>query len=200
MRNALLTVLGIVDFLANLPYIVDTYKGKTKPNIASWSTLTLINALTAGAGFAAGNAFNTAILGVSYFVGSSVIFGIAVYKGTRSYTRFDIIFQVLAVGGTILWLLMRNPDIALATVIIVGELAAVPMYRHAYQYPDEETWSTFLVAALTAVGALLLATNISFASVAVPVSLVVGNGFLTGIILIRRSGKAVKVKRTEHII
>lgn len=188
MRNVLLAILGIIDLLANIPYIIDTYRGKTKPNVAAWSTLTLINGITAVAGLAAHNALNTAVLGFSYLAGSVIILGLALWKGTRKYTKFDLFFQVLALLGLVLWFSMHSPAVALATTIVVGELAAVPMYRHAYLFPGEETWSTFLVASLVALGTLCLATSVSFASIAVPVDMVIGNGMIAAVILIRRRG------------
>jgi hypothetical protein len=201
MRNTLLIILGFVDVIANVPYVVDIYKGKTKPNIAAWSTLTLINGITALAGLAAGNALNTAILGFSYLVGSLAILGLALHKGTREYTRFDAVFQLLALLGIVFWLGTNSPDIGLAAAIVVGELAAVPMYRHAYLHPDEETWSTFATASVVAAGILCLATAATFAAIAIPIDLLIGNGFMVVIILTRRSRLVGKTnKKVGHII
>ncbi len=68
MRNIILAIVAIVDLLANIPYIRDVLKGKSKPNIASWSTWCLINAIAVLAALSAGNAINTVILGASYLV------------------------------------------------------------------------------------------------------------------------------------
>lgn len=174
------------DLFANVPYILDSLKGKTKPNIASWSTWTLINGITIFAALNAGGAINTVILGFTYFVATLLILLIAVFKGTRKYTLFDGICQFLAIIGLILWQLSGNPNIALLFVIISGEIAAIPTFKHSYNHPNEETLSSFAIASLVAIVFVLLATTISFASLAVPIDLFIGNGIIAMIIYLRR--------------
>jgi hypothetical protein len=186
VRNLILVVAGMFDLFANVPYILDSLKGKTKPNIASWSTWTLINGITIFAALNAGGAINTVILGFTYFVATLLILLIAVFKGTRKYTLFDGICQFLAIIGLILWQLSGNPNIALLFVIISGEIAAIPTFKHSYNHPNEETLSSFAIASLVAIVFVLLATTISFASLAVPIDLFIGNGIIAMIIYLRR--------------
>jgi energy-converting hydrogenase Eha subunit E len=145
MRNILLIIVGIIDVLANVPYIIDSLRGKTRPNMATWSTWSLINLIIVVAALAAGGAINTVVLGLTYFAGSFSILIIGIFRGTRKYTKFDVICQAIALMGVVLWQLQGNPNLALITVIIVGEIAALPTIRHAYRYPEEETWLTFAI-------------------------------------------------------
>lgn len=186
MKQILLVIIGVADLFANLPYIIDTYKGKTKPNTASWSTWTLLNGIAVFAAIAAGSAFNTVILSISYLLGSTSILIIAFWKGARRYTKFDGICQVLAIIGIVLWGITKDPNIALLFVIISSELSALPTLRHAYMHPDEETSITFLVAGITAFLTLCLASNINFAALALPIDLMLSNLLLYGIIIVRR--------------
>jgi hypothetical protein len=186
MRNLILVIAGLVDLLANVPYIKDSLKGKTKPNTASWSTWTLINGITIVAALNAGGAINTVIIGFTYFLATLSILLIALFKGTRKYTLFDGICQFLAIIGVVLWQLSGNPNVALLFVIVSGEIAAIPTFRHSYNYPNEETLSSFVIASLIAILFVLLAPTISFASLAVPIDLVIGNGIIAMIIYLRR--------------
>jgi hypothetical protein len=186
MKNLILVIAGIIDLLANVPYIKDTFKGKTKPNTASWSTWTLINGITIFAALNAGGATNTVILGITYFLATLSILLISLFKGTRKYTLFDGVCQILAIIGVIIWQISGNPNTALLFVIISGEVAAVPTFRHAYNDPNEETLSSFVIASLVAIVFVVLAPTISFASLAVPIDLVIGNGIIAMIIYLRR--------------
>lgn len=186
MRNLILIIAGLVDLLANVPYIIDTLSGKTKPNTASWSTWTIINGITIIAALNAGGANNTVILGSTYFLATLFILLISLYKGTRKYTLFDGICQFLAIIGVVLWQISGNPNVALLFVIISGEIAAIPTFRHAYNYPTEETLSSFVIAGIVAIIFVFLPTTISFASLAVPIDLVMGNAIIATIIYSRR--------------
>ncbi len=193
MKNIILIIAGIFDLLSNVPYIRDSLNGKIKPNIASWSTWTLINAITIIAAINAGGAINTVILGSSYLLGTFVILLIAIIKGTRKYTIFDGFCQILAIIGVIIWQISGNPSIALLFVIISGELAAIPTFRHAYKFPKEETLSSFVIASTISILFVLLAPTVSFASLAVPIDLVFGNGLIAMIIYVRRKNSIVKL-------
>jgi hypothetical protein len=189
MRNLVLVIAGIFDLLANVPYIKDSLKGKTKPNTASWSTWTLINGITIVAAINAGGASNTVILGITYFLATLIILLIALFRGTRRYTVLDGACQILAVAGVLLWQLSGNPNVALLFVIVSGEIAAIPTFRHAYAYPHEETLSSFAMASFIAILFVCLAPAINFASLAVPVDLVIGNGVIAAIIYHKRKNQ-----------
>ena len=72
-------------------------------------------------------------------------------------------------------------------VIISGEIAAIPTFKHAYNYPNEETLASFVIASLIAIVFVVLATPLSFASLAIPIDLVIGNAIIAMIIYLRRN-------------
>lgn len=181
----MLVIIGVIDLAANFPYIRDALKGKTKPNIASWSTWTLINGISAVAALAAGGAFNTVVLGTSYFIGSLSILLIGVYRGTRKYTVFDGVCQSIAIIGVILWQVSNDPNFAILFAIIADIFAVIPTVKHAYFHPNEETWSTFAIASVGAFAFLCLAPSISFAALAIPIDFFLVNTLLAAIILYR---------------
>jgi hypothetical protein len=193
MRNVLLIFFAIVDLAANYPYIRDSLKGKTKPNIASWSTWTLINGIAVVAALAAGGAVNTAILAAGYFVGSLTILFIGIFKGTRKYTLLDGFCQFIALVGVVLWQVSNDPNFALIFAIVADVFAIIPTIRHAYLYPNEETWATFAIAGVAAVVFIGLTTAISFAALAIPIDFFVANAVITFVILHRRNKLGIKI-------
>jgi hypothetical protein len=187
MRNLALFLIGAMNVLAAIPYIIDVLKGKSKPNIASWATWSLLNAIIAVSALAAGDAVNTVVLGFSYFIGSSSVLLLAIFKGTRKYTAFDAVCQSTAVLSLVLWRLTNDPNAALYLVILVDIFAFLPTFRHAWYFPQEETWVTYAISGLTALALTAMATTHSFASLAVTLESGVVCLSLTGLILIRAS-------------
>jgi uncharacterized membrane protein HdeD (DUF308 family) len=53
MREVLAVAAGILALVAGVPYVIDIVRGKTKPNIVSWSVWTLLTAVATAAAFAA---------------------------------------------------------------------------------------------------------------------------------------------------
>ena len=60
MKDILLILATLVTIGAVIPYILDVIKGKTKPNIVSWITWTLLTAVATVAEISAGE-YRTAV-------------------------------------------------------------------------------------------------------------------------------------------
>lgn len=181
--------------MASVPYMRDALKGKSKPNLATWSTWSLLNAIIVVSALAAGDAINTVVMGAAFFIGSTTILLIAIFKGTRKYTLFDGACQAFALLGVVLWQLSNNPNIALLFVILVDFFAIAPTFRHAYLHPHEETWITYAVSGLLAFVLTAMATSLSFASLAVTIESGVINLLLTGVIISRASRQSIKANQ-----
>lgn len=190
MRNIVLLILGAINLLANIPYIVNTYRGKTKPDIATWSTWALLNAVAAVAAIQSG-AYNTVMLAVSYLAGSFSVLLLAFRKGKWNYSLLDGVCQVLALVGVAFWLAARNPTIAIVFVVLVDVLAAIPSLRHARVHPREETWITYYVAGIVSLGLVACADSYSLASLAYPIDNVVINLLLTWLIVSGRRRRRI---------
>jgi hypothetical protein len=197
MRDILLLMIGVISVAGSVPYIRNVLRGKSKPNLVTWSTWSLLNIIIVVSALAAGGATNTVVMGASFFIVSSTILCIALFKGTRKYSLFDGVCQGLAILGVVLWQLSNNPNIALLFVILADCFAIIPTYRHAYLYPHEETWITYLIGGLVALALTALATPHTFASLAVTIESALINLLLTGLILVQgtkqRTAKMAKV-------
>ncbi len=185
MRNALLVAVAIVEFLAGVPYFLDVIKGKNKPNIASWSTWTLLNGIIIVSALAAGGALNTVVLGVSLFAVSSTILILGLFKGTRKYTKFDALCQSIAIAGILLWQLTDNPNYALLFVIITDVFALTPTVRHAFTHPHEETAITYFILGCMALVLTALASPRTFASLAITIESAALNLGLASLVFVR---------------
>ena len=185
MREIVAIVSGVIIFASAIPYIIDTVKGKTKPNVVSWFTWTLIAAIGTFAALSEG-AVTSAILTGADTLGILAITILALRFGFSRYTFFDAACQVVALIGVGLWLITSEPVIALAIAVAIDFVALMPTLRHAWRLPYEETWSTFALSAFAAGLVVFTVPELSFVALAYPLYLVIGNLAPTIVILYRR--------------
>ena len=136
MKTAFLIISTAVVLASVVPYLLDILRHKTKPNIVSWLTWTMLTGIATAAEIGAGE-YVTAI-----FTGASTIeTGLVVLLGLRygfvKYARFDIVCQLAAIGGIILWQIFNSPEIALLATVAIDFVGALPTLRHGWQKPGE---------------------------------------------------------------
>ena len=185
MNEAVSVFGGLLAIGAMIPYVIDTIKGKTKPNVVSWFTWTLLTSIGAWAAFSEGAVTTAIFSGASALATLSVVV-LSFWYGVKKFTRFDVGCQIAALVGVVLWQLTNDANIAIAIVVATDIIAALPTIRHSWLEPDAETWSTFAVSAFGAFLTVFTVTQMSFAAYAYPVWLVFGNGIIAAIIVYRR--------------
>lgn len=185
MRNALALVAAIISALGAVPYIIDVVRGKTHPNVVTWATYALINAINAVAAFNTG-APRTAMLSVAGFVATGSIAAMGITKGVKKYTPFDVSCQILAIAGIIIWLFTGTPAIAVAVALFVMLIASLPTWRHAWLVPAAETWQGFAIGGLGSLLTVVSLSEFGFIPLAFPVAITANSLILVSIILFRR--------------
>jgi hypothetical protein len=140
MLNSNFVILGaLIGAIGSIGYLVDTIKGKVKPNRVSfllWSIAPLIAfaaQIKQGVGLEALMTFSTGFLPLTVFIASFVN-----KKAEWKLTRFELICGLLSIGGLILWLITKVGNVAIFFSIMADGLAAIPTITKAYRYPDTE--------------------------------------------------------------
>jgi hypothetical protein len=138
MNNALAITGAALVVLSGIPYILDIIKKKTRPNIVSWFTWTLL--ITIGA-FAAldANQAKTAIITFGDATQAGLILLLGLRFGYAKFSLFDGICQISALAGLTLWLIFNDPALAIIASIAIDFIAALPTFRHSWLQPAEET-------------------------------------------------------------
>lgn len=167
MREWLTAVAGLIVVVSPLPYIFDIVRDRTHPNMVTWVTWTIINVINMAAAFSAG-AWQTGIYGACAVWATASIAGLGLWRGVKKYTMFDIVCQTVALLGIPLWLLTKQPALAVALELGVDFAGGLPTLRHAWRSPEEETLRTFVLSGIA--GLLLLASlqRYDFIAVAMP--------------------------------
>jgi hypothetical protein len=150
MKDVALILSALISILCVIPYCRDIIKHKTKPNLVSWITWTLLTGVILAAQISEGE-YRAAVFSFGLVIATGSIVVLGLWHGYVKYTVFDVACQMLAVLGLILWQVFDDPLIALYVSIAVDFIGLVPTLRHAWQKPFEETWQTFAIGILAPV-------------------------------------------------
>lgn len=191
MKTAFLVLAAVVTVVAIIPYARDILKGTTKPNIVSWITWTLLTGIATAAEIAA-HEYVAAVFTGAAVVETGLIVVLGLRHGYVKYTTFDIVCQIGAVVGIIMWQLFNSPEIGVVASVSVDFIGALPTLRHSWNEPGEETWSTYAISGVGAIFAILALDTYNWVNLPYAVYIVTINAVLALMIISR--GKRMQVK------
>lgn len=165
--SALLAVIAVV------PYIYEIYKKGVRPERASWFVWTVLLTINLLAQNSSG-AHDSIWLTIGDLIGTSIVFVIAIFKGTGGFTKFDIRCMLVAAIGVLMWVLSGSAIIALAGSLLADAMGSLPTIRKAYIDPNSEGWTTFSIIAFASFLAII-AAGYSPVAMAVPLYLMIAN-------------------------
>jgi hypothetical protein len=177
------TLIGAVGSLA---YLVDTVKGKVKPNRVSfllWSIAPFIAfaaQIKQGVGLESLMTFSTGFLPLTVFITSFVN-----KKAEWKLTGFDLACGVLSIIGLILWLVTQVGNVAIFFSIVADGLAAIPTLVKAYKYPDTEVAWPWLATTFGVILTLLTIHGWTFANSGFIIYILVVNTLIFSLVQFR---------------
>lgn len=115
---------------------------------------------------------------------SVVVFGLR--HGYVKYGRFDVVCQLGAILGLILWQLFNSPAIGVVASVTIDLIGVLPTLRHSWRKPHEETWSTFALSGVGGIFAILALTHYNVTSLTYAVYIVLVNILISLLILGRQ--------------
>lgn len=155
----------LISAVGSVAYLVDTVKGKVRPNRVSfllWSIAPFIAfaaQMDQGIGLESLMTFSTGFLPFTVFIATFVN-----KKSEWKVTTFDLVCGVLSMLGLILWMITSEGNIAIAFSIIADAFAAVPTLVKSYKYPDTEIAWPWLATSFGVVLTLLTLQGLTFAN------------------------------------
>ena len=166
MLNSNFVILGtLIGAVGTVSYIIDTVKGKIKPNKVSfllWSIAPLIAfaaQLKQGVGIESLMTFSTGFLPLLVFFASFVN-----KKSVWQITKFDVTCGILSLVGLGLWLITKNSNLAIVFSIVADGLAALPTVVKSYKNPETESAWPWLASSVGVVLTLLTIKIWTFAN------------------------------------
>ena len=156
------TLIGAVGSVA---YLIDTIKGKVKPNRVSfllWSLAPFIAfaaQIKQGVGLEALMTLSTGFLPITVLAGSFLN-----KKAEWKLTKFDLFCGFLSIVGLVLWQITKVGNVAIFFSILADGLAAVPTIVKAYKYPDTELAWPWIASCFGVLLTILTLKELSFAN------------------------------------
>lgn len=168
MKDIFLIIASLVTVASVIPYITGILKGKTKPNIVSWITWTLLTGIATVAEIA-GHEYRTAIFTGAAVLETGIIVILGLFYGYVKYTFFDYMCQIGAIVGLFLWWLFDSPTIGVVAAVTIDFIGGLPTVRHSWNQPGEENWPTYVMAGLGGLLAILALNSYNWISLTFPV-------------------------------
>lgn len=178
MKEVLVFLGAALMLVAPLPYLVDIVRRKTKPNIVTWGTWTMLLVIATAALFAAHEP-RAASLVLADTIATGAVAVLGLKYGIAKMDRWDVFCQVGAVLGLVLWLVFNSPMIAIVMTITIDLIATIPTLRHSWNLPDEETAITYTLGAIASLLTLLSLGEYTVAAWVYPLYLLLSNSALT---------------------
>jgi hypothetical protein len=192
MINPNFVIIGvIVQFIGGMSYLVDTVKGKIKPNKVSW----LLWSIAPLVAFAAELKQGVGIQSLATFIVGFVpllVFIASFFnrKAEWKIRTLDIICGGLSVLGLVLWYITKVGNVAIFFSIIADGLAAIPTIVKSYYEPETENDLVYLLGIVNAGIGVLAISTWNFEHYGFPLYLLLVNTILT--LLIRyKIGKRI---------
>jgi len=184
--KAILGIAAIIlTFISYIPYFRDIFKDKTKPHAFTWLIWSVLLGIIYAAQVVKGGGAGSWATIVTVFV----IFGIfiaALYKGERSFTKFDWISLLSAIIAMLIWWLTKDPTLSVILVVTIMFFGYLPTYRKTYKQPFSETISTYVIASLKHIVTIFALEAYSIATWLSPASVLLLNIIFITMVMIRR--------------
>lgn len=174
MINQNFVIVGaIIAAVGSLSYLIDTLKGRVKPNRVSfllWSLAPLIAffaEVKQGVGIQALMTFIVGFLPLTIFIASFVN-----KKAVWNLAGFDLICGALSIIGLVLWFITKSGNIAIIFSILADGLAAIPTLVKSFNYPETESAWPYFTSTISAILTLLTVKVWNIANIAFPLYIV----------------------------
>lgn len=186
-RTIISGLVILLTFAGYLPYIIDIFKGKTKPHAVTWFLVTL----TAGIAYALqveGGAGVGAypMLGVSIICG--FVFLLSLWRGTRDIKRIDIWMLIISLVTLGLWLFIDQPILSILLITLSEVVSYIPTIRKSWGQPYSETLSLYQISAFRHSLAIVALEKINLLTALYPATWALTNLTIALILISRRKG------------
>ena len=183
MQNYLqyLVFLGaIVQLIGIFSYIKDTLKGKTKPNKITWLMWSIAPMIATVAALSSGVGISILPVFMSGF-GPFLVF-ISSLANKNSYwklQKFDYFCGAFSILALILWIITKNPNIAILFSILSDASAAAPTIIKAWKHPETESINAYTTGLFNIFTGFFAIQTWNFSSLAFSVYLIISNTLIT---------------------
>lgn len=194
----MLTIFAIVSALLVVasmpPYLIDIFKGKTKPERASWLIWTVLGAVALVSNYELAVTWSLLFIGIDVLY-CTVVLALSFGRGAWGWTKLDKAALVIAAVGIVFALIFRQPVLAIWGVIAADIAGTVLTYAKTYQSPESETTISWVLTGSAAIFSALAVGRAEFGLLLYPVYIALANF----VILIAQATGRARLAQHEEI-
>lgn len=191
MLNLLGVTAGIISISGYFPYIRDVLKKTTTPQRASWLIWDVLTVIAFFSQLAKGASASLWLPGLE-ICGLTTVLILAMILGTGGFSKRDI-FALIAAGiGLTLWYFTKEPAVALYITIGIDAIGVVLSVQKAYEDPESETLSTWVLVAIAGVLATIAVGKFDIILLSYPIYIFLANAAIAAAILVGKKSKKKK--------
>lgn len=188
LKATLGIIAGIIAFLAYVVYVVSIFRGKSKPNRATWwiwAFMGLVLALS----YKFSGADNTVWVPYVEFLGPLTIAILSIKYGEGGLkNKTDLFCLFGAVASIVLWIVFDSPVVALVTNLAIDSFAIVPTIKKSFLRPEgEDFWAWFGTGLADSLN-MFAVEKFSFAILLYPIYMLVSDLIIIIILLLKKKG------------
>jgi hypothetical protein len=149
-REVVAVVAALIALGGAVPYVIDTLRGRTRPNRATWTVYAVVGSLAVASSYAAGGRWSL-LVGVAYAIGPVAILLASIRHGEGGWQPLDRACLGLAALGLAGWAVSGDPRVGVVLHTLADAAGTVPTWRKAWRDPAHENraaWTAYAVAAL----------------------------------------------------
>lgn len=179
MLQYAVVVGAAVQLLGVLSYMKETLHGNTKPNRVTWLMWSIAPLIATFAALADGVTW--AVLPVFMAGFAPLLVFISSFVNPHAYwklERFDYLCGLFSILALVLWVITREPAVAIGFAIASDAFAAAPTLVKSWKYPETETVDAYTTGVFNALTSFAAIKTWTFAAFAFPVYLVLVNSAL----------------------
>ena len=181
-------VFGVISALfimvGHVFYIKGVFIGEVKPQRATWTVIEILTLVTVANQFAADASYSL-IPWVGASLTGTVVFVLAIIKGTGGFSYLDIAVVTISILGLVVWLVSGDERNSIIATPIAIALAVTPTIIKATKYPQSENLSQWLCSFVGVIFTILSVGKLDFDLLVIPFTWLAANGVIATIIIIR---------------
>lgn len=181
-----------INLVGAIVYAYSVVKGSTRPNRVTWFILSFAPLLAFAAMMAQGVSFRESVFTLETGISPLIIFISTFFAKQPKWeiTKFDLICGALSVIGFVLWLILKEGNIAITFALLADGLAFLPTLVKAFKYPETENPWAFMMGTVAAVIAIAILSTYDYKHLAFAVYILIAD-VLASLFIYFKIGKPI---------
>ncbi|HRJ06544.1 MAG TPA: hypothetical protein PK096_03365 [Candidatus Saccharibacteria bacterium] len=190
-----------INLVGAIIYSYSVVKGNTRPNRVTWFILSFAPLLAFAAMMLQGVSFRESVFTLETGISPLIIFISTFFAKQPKWeiTRFDLTCGALSIFGFLLWIILKEGNIAITFAIAADGLAFLPTLVKAFRYPETESPWAFMMGTVAALIALAIITTWDYKHVAFPMYILVAD-ILATLFIFFKIGKYIHVNKSKETL